>query len=184
MRQNVFAGLHSDCIDRPGDDIPVYFFHLLRGGDQVTDAESGDIMRFRDRLYQDQVRMVVDVRRPQQLFRREGDVCLVDDKDCLRVCFDQCQQFRPADQLAVRVVRVADPAEVLSFERKAGQVARSGKETDLVPVQAARIFIFGKRRDGDSGFRSFPGLRQQIESRDGAVRNHYIFLFHLIAAGK
>ena len=69
-------------------------------------------------------------------------------------------------------------------QREAGQVARGRKETDFMPVQAASVFILRKRGNGNSGFRPFPGLRQQIECRDGTVRNHYILLFHLIAAGK
>ena len=184
MRQDVFTGFHSDCIDRPGNDVPVYLLDLIRRSDQVADAESRYIMRFRNRLYQDQVRMVADIRRFQQPFRRESDVCLVDDKDRLPVRLDQCQQFGPADQSAVRIIRVTDPAETLSFQREAGQVARGRKETDFMPVQAASVFILHKRGNGNSGFRPFPGLRQQIECRDGTVRNHYILLFHLIAAGK
>ena len=123
MRQDIFAGLHGDCVDRPRNDVPVYLPDLVRRGDQVTDAESRYIMRFRNRLYQDQVRMVADIRRFEQPFRRESDVCLVDDKDRLPVRLDQGQQFGPADQSAVRIVRVTDPAKVLSFQREAGQVA-------------------------------------------------------------
>ena len=35
MRQDVFTGFHSDCIDRPGNDVPVYLLDLIRRSDQV-----------------------------------------------------------------------------------------------------------------------------------------------------
>ena len=128
--------------------------------------------------------MILDIRRLQHIFSRKGDVCLVDDKSSLPVGSDQSQQFGTVYQLAVRIVRVAYPAEILSFEREFGQIVRSREETDLMSVQAAGIFIFGERGDRNHRLRPLPGLRQEIESRDRAVCYDNIILFHLIPAGQ
>ena len=46
--------------------------------------------------------------------------------------------------------------------------------SDITSDQLQGVFILRKRGNGNSGFRPFPGLRQQIECRDGTVRNHYM----------
>ena len=156
MRQDVLAGFHSDCIDRPGNDVPVYLLDLIRRSDQVADTESRYIMRFRNRLYQDQVRMVADIRRFQHLSVVKATYAWSMIKTVCRFASINASSSARRISLPSGLFGLTDPAEILSFQREAGQVARGRKETDFMPVQAASVFIL-RKEERHSGFRPLPG---------------------------